>query len=288
MASPGDGPRRAALANWLADSQNPLTWRSVVNRSWHDHFGKGLCDTPSDLGRGGGVPSHPELIDWLAAEFRDRGGQWKDLQRWLVTTAAYRQSSTSAREAVEVDADNRLLARMPRSRLDAESFRDAVLAAAEGMNLQMHGPSVQHFRTSPGPQATPKVEYTPFDWSTAAAARRSVYRFHWRGIPDPFFEALDFPDASLLQPTRPFSASPLQSLALLNDDFVLYHCQSLAAKIEGDTADPQERLRIVMRQILLREPTAAELRLLPDLAAKHSLAAVCRVLFNSNEFLFCD
>src|SRR5205814_9337171 len=122
--------RRAALADWLADERNPLTWRSIANRVWQTHFGRGICDTPSDFGRMGGVPSHTELLDWLACELRDNGGSLKKLHRLIVTSAAYRQSSAHRQDAAEIDGDNRLLWRMNRPRLDAESYRDAVLTAS--------------------------------------------------------------------------------------------------------------------------------------------------------------
>src|SRR5207302_1772548 len=123
-----DAARRAALADWLADPDNPLTGRSIVNRLWHYHFGRGLCDTPSDFGRMGGKPSHPELLDWLAAELRDNKGSLKKLHRLIVTGSTYRQSVALRDDAAKVDVDNRLLWRMNRQRLDAESYCDAVLA----------------------------------------------------------------------------------------------------------------------------------------------------------------
>src|SRR5262249_11200924 len=122
-----EGARRAALAAWVADARNPLTWRSAVNRAWHYHFGRGIVDTPGDFGRNGSLPSHPELLDWLAVEFRD-GGSLKRLHRLLVCSTAYRQSSRHDPVAVKVDADNRLLSRMNRRRLEAEQLRDVVLA----------------------------------------------------------------------------------------------------------------------------------------------------------------
>src|SRR5207249_10063477 len=116
-----ESSRRAALARWLSDERNVLTWRSIVNRVWHYHYGRGLCDTPNDFGKMGGTPSHPELLDWLAVEFRERGGSIKELTRLIVTSAAYRQASRHDPDAAKIDADNRLLWRMNRTRLDAET-----------------------------------------------------------------------------------------------------------------------------------------------------------------------
>ncbi|KAF0175703.1 MAG: hypothetical protein FD161_3243 [Limisphaerales bacterium] len=309
-----EAERRVALADWLADPRNPLTWRSVANRVWHFHFGRGLCDTPSDFGKMGGVPSHPELLDWLACELRDSGGSLKHLHRLIVTSAAYRQSSvgddvrslTSTRSAGRgmqkenqrlltssptgalVDPDNRLLWRMNRSRLDAESFRDAVLAVSGRLDRTFGGPGTQHFKLSKGPQATPKVDYTPFDWDAPGAGRRSIYRVVWRGIADPFMEALDFPDAALLQPTRPFSASALQALTLFNNDFVLRHSEHFAARVEKLGADTPSRVRAAVRLAYQRAATAGEVRAMSAYAEQHGLPALGRVLFNSNEFLFIN
>ena len=280
--------RRAALAEWIAHRDNPLTWRSIVNRTWHYHFGRGLCDTPSDFGRMGGVPTHPELIDWLAIWFRDdAGGSLKQLHRLLVTSAAYRQSSAYREDAGAMDSDNRMLWRMNANRMDADCVRDAVLVVSGELDLTMGGPGVPHFLSSPGPQLTPVLDYASFDWNTPGAARRSIYRVVWRGIQDPFMESLDFPDLGHLSPTRGFSASPLQSLVLWNNKFMLHHAEKFAARIaaSGTTSD---QLRAATRICWLREPTPNELSEMEDLAAAEGLPAVCRLLLNSNEFLFVD
>jgi hypothetical protein len=283
-----EGARRAALAGWLADPRNPLTWRSIANRVWQYHFGVGLCDTPSDFGRMGGLPSHPELLDWLACELRDGGGSLKALHRLICTSAAYRRSSDHREAAAAIDPDNRLLWRMNRRRLDADGYRDAVLAASGRLDPTMGGPGVSHFKTGPGPQFTPTVDYTAFDWDSPGAGRRSIYRVVWRGIPDPLMDALDFPDASLPTPVRGFSASPLQALALLHNDFVLRHSEHLAARAKTRGRSTAERIRAAFRLVLLREPSEAEAAAFSALADRHSLAAACRVLLNSNEFLFVD
>ena len=277
-----EAQRRAALADWIADRDNPLTWRSIVNRVWHYHFGKGLCDTPSDFGRMGGVPSHPELLEWLAIWFRDEAkGSLKQLHRLIVTSATYRQSSAYREDAAGLDPDNRLLWRMNRQRLDAESYRDAVLALSGRLELTIGGPGAAHFTQKPGPQSTPVLDYVGFDWSRPSGARRSIYRIVWRGIADPFMEALDFPDLGLLAPVRSFSASALQALALMNNDFVVYHAQVMASRFGSD-------IRKAVRTVWLRDPSAEELAEFTQLAREHGPAAVCRLLLNSNEFLFVD
>ena len=139
---------RAQLADWLADPKNPLTWRSIANRVWQYHFGRGLCDTPSDFGKMGGKPSHPELLDWLAAQLRDSGGALKPLHRLIVTSAAYRQSSADRPDADAIDPDNRLLWRMNRSRLTAEQVprHRARRSAGPASDLTLGGPGVAAVR----------------------------------------------------------------------------------------------------------------------------------------------
>ena len=275
-----EAARRAALADWLADERNPLTWRSIANRVWHYHFGRGICDTPNDFGRMGGTPSHSDLLDWLACELRDHGGSLKHLHRLIVTSAAYRQKSDHREDAAKLDGDNRLLWRMNRLRLDADSYRDFVLAAADRLDPTMGGPSVRQFVTGPPVQLTPTLDYAAYDWATLTKHRRNIYRFVWRGVPDPFMETLDFPDLGMLAPSRGFSASALQSLALYNNRFVLHFSGELGKQIEP----PGE----AVRRILLRDPTGEERAAFAIFAEKNGYAALCRVLFNSNEFLFVN
>ncbi len=280
--------RRRALADWLADERNPLTWRSIVNRVWHYHFGVGLADTLNDFGRMGSLPSHPELLDWLACEFRDSGGSLKALHRRIVTSAAYRRGNDFDAAAAARDPDNRLLWRRQSQRLDAETFRDSVLQITGTLDLAMGGPGVQQFKLGKPIQITPTVDYTPFDWNSRSGARRSIYRFVYRGLPDPFMDALDFPDAAQLAPVRLFSASPLQTLALLNNDFVLNFSQRLAQRLEEVGSSAEQRIAAAFRLTFQREPTATERAEFCSFAQEHGWAAVGRVLFNSNEFLFID
>ncbi|MEZ6054669.1 MAG: DUF1549 and DUF1553 domain-containing protein [Planctomycetaceae bacterium] len=283
-----EAARRAALAEWLADTRNPLTWRSIANRMWHYHFGRGLCDTPSDFGHMGGVPSHPELLDWLACELRDSGGSLKHLLRLICMSETYRRTSRPTEQQVNIDPENRLLARMSRHRLDADSYYDAVLSVSGRLDLTMGGPGIQHFSTSPGAQLTPVLDYNDFDWDSPGATRRAVYRVVWRGIPDPLFDALDFPDLGLTAPKRGFSVSALQALVLRNNRFVLHHAEHMARQIELMEATCSEQVRTVVRRSWLRDPTPLEAEALMSLAEEHGLAAVCRLLLNSNEFLFVE
>lgn len=293
--------RRAELARWIVHPDNPLTWRSMANRVWYYHFGRGLCNTPNDFGRMGELPSHPELLDWLACELRDTDSL-KHLHRLICTSQAYQRSSRTTDEWLERDPDNRWLARGTRRRLDAESFRDSVLCLSGALDLTRGGPGIKYFRESPGPQVTPKLHYDDYDWDSPGAHRRSIYRVVWRGIADPLFEALDFPDLGLLAPQRHQSSSPLQSLVLLNHPFVLHHAQRWAtalsastipsveesAKASSHTANLQLAIQQAVRQAWLRPASVDELSALTGLAREHGLAAVCRLLMNSNEFLYVE
>jgi hypothetical protein len=235
----------------------------------------------------GGVPSHPELIDWLAVWFRDQAqGSLKQLHRLIVTSQVYQQSAEDRPEASSVDATNRLLWRQNRLRLDADAFRDYILAISGRLETRHGGPAVQHFTQQPGPQSTPKLDYSAYDWTAANSNRRSIYRYVWRGIPDPLMASLDFPDLGLLAPSRTFSASPLQSLALLNNPFVLVHSQATADRLARETPELDAQIEALWQLAYQRRPDAPELAQMRVYVDQHGLAALCRIVFNSNEFLF--
>src|SRR5262245_22278463 len=280
--------RRAALATWLTDRDNGIVWRSIANRVWHYHFGRGIVHTPNDFGKMGAAPTHPELLDWLAVWFRDGGGSLKALNRLIVTSEAYRQSSAHNAEYAKIDADNAYLWRMSRTRLDAESVRDAILTATGLLDPAMGGPSARHFTLAAGVHITPVVEYQKFDVDGPAARRRSVYRFIFRTLPDPFYEALDCPDASQFTPVRAASVTALQALALLNDRFTVRYAEHFAARLEREAQGPEDRIRRAYELALGRPATDAEAKRLADYATRHGLANACRVLFNCNEFLFVE
>jgi hypothetical protein len=279
-----EGRRRAALAEWIVDPKNPLTWRSIVNRVWQQHFGKGLVDTPSDFGRMGSLPSHPELLDWLAVEFRDGGGSIKHLHRRIVLSDAYRRASTDDPENAAEDADNRLLWRQNRRRLDAETVRDAIQRASGRLELTGGGPSTRQFTLSPGVHVTPVVDYKKYDWDSPGSGRRAVYRFIFRTLPDPFLDSLDAADSSQLTAQRNESATVIQSLVLLNNRFILHHAARFAERLEPS----DDRIRDAFLWTLGRPPSDDERRDWTEYATKHGLANTCRLLFNSNEFLFAD
>src|SRR5262249_11398820 len=163
LADPGnEGSRRVALARWVTDPKNVLAWRSIVNRVWQYHFGRGIADTPNDFGRMGTPPTHPELLDWLTVAFQEQGQSLKFLHRMLLTSSTSRQSSRTVPKLAELDGDNRYLWRMSRTRLDAESIRDAVLRISGKLDLTPGGPSVKQFVQSPGIHVTPVVDYLSF------------------------------------------------------------------------------------------------------------------------------
>jgi hypothetical protein len=286
LADPAkEGQRRAALARWVSDPRNPLTWRSIANRLWHYHFGRGLVATPSDFGHMGARPSHPELLDWLAATLLENGGSLKKLHRLIVTSAAYRQSSAHRADCAKIDGDNRYLWRMNRARLDAEEVRDAVLQVSGRLDPLMGGPSVRQFKQSPGIHRTPKVDYLAFDPDSPGGNRRSVYRFLFRTLPDPFMDALDCPDASQFTAVRADSVTVLQALAMLNDQFMVRMSEHFAERVAA--AVPVEgQVRQAYLLALGREPTAHETAALAGYARRHGMANACRLLLNCNEFLF--
>jgi len=283
-----EGNRRAALARWLSDPANALAWRSIVNRVWHYHFGRGIVDTPNDFGLMGGAPSHPHLLDWLAIRLLEGGGSLKELHRRIVTSAVYRQAKRYDSPFAKIDADNRFLWRMNRRRLEAESIRDAALQIAGKLVSRIGGPSARPFVQSKGVHVTPVVDYNSFDVDHPDNYRRSIYRFIFRTVPEPFMEALDCPDSSQLAAKRGESLTALQALGLLNDRLLVRLHEHVAARIERRHSDPGARVEAAYRLILGRWATASEVRALVEFARRHGLANACRVLFNSNEFVFVD
>jgi hypothetical protein len=282
-----EGDRRAALAKWLTEPNNPLTWRVMANRVWQYHFGHGLVDTPNDFGKMGQKPTHPELLDFLASDLREHQSL-KKLHKLIVTSATYKQVSTTRVEPVKNDEDNKLLWRQNRTRLDAEQVRDAVLAMSGRLDRTPGGPSDQQFAMRPGIHVTPLVDYTKFDWDRPQGHRRSVYRFNFRTLPDPLVACLDGADASQLTPKRSESVTAPQALALLNNEFILVHAKAMATRLEKLTTDRGKQLGLACELVWGRPPTQAEQETLSAYGTKHGLANLCRVLLNTNEFLFAD
>jgi hypothetical protein len=281
-----EGARRAALAHWITAHDNMLTWRSIVNRVWQFHFGAGLVDSANDFGHMGSAPTHTELLDWLAVTFRDQGGSLKQLHKLILMSATYRQRSANIPANAAEDADNRYLWRMNRQRLDAESVRDAVLAASGKLDLTMGGPSAEQFWFKD--DHSPVYDYSRFDIDSAASYRRSVYRFIVRSAPDPFMDRLDCPDASLITAKRNTTITAIQALALLNNPFMVRQAEHLAARARGLAEQPDQQIAWIYRLTLGRNPGPAEARRLAQFAAQNGLENTARAILNSNEFLFVD
>lgn len=301
-----EGDRRVALANWIIHHDNPLTWRSIVNRVWQYHFGRGIVDSPNDFGRMGQQPTHPELLDWLAADFRDGKQSIKDLHRLIVNSATYRQNSGmrnaelgernkkettiphfESRTPHSVDSENRYLWRMNRRKLEAEAIRDSVLFVAGKLDRTMYGPAFQDFVIEK-PEHSPHYEYGQYNPDDTRTQRRSIYRFLVRSQPQPFMNTLDCADPSQLVDKRNETLTALQALALLNNRFMVRMSEHFAARLKAQDPDLKEEIVAAFRIAISREPTGEELQATADYATQFGLANACRVIMNLNEFAFID
>ncbi len=260
-ALPPDVPsNRLAFARWLVDHNSPTTARVTVNRIWQSYFGTGLVSTSEDLGKQSEPPSHPELLDWLAVEFMERGWSQKALHRLIFTSVTYRQSSHVTPELYTRDPYNRLLARGPRLRVEAEIVRDIALAASGLLNPKIGGPSVY----SPAPEFlfVPPASYGPKNWFEATGEdryRRALYTFRYRSVPYPMLQTFDAPNGDFSCVRRARSNTPLQALTTLNEPLFLESAQALAERTlrEGGQTDAQ-RITHAFRLCLARIPTAVE------------------------------
>ena len=280
---------RVRLAAWITDSRNALFARVMVNRLWHYHIGVGLVDTPNDFGFNGGRPSHPELLDWLAGELVRNRWSLKKLHRLVVTSAAYRQSSSSNPGAhAGIDADNRLLWRMSPRRIDAEAFRDAVLSISGELNETMGGPGFQEFNLKQA-KGTVTNSYGPADPADFEFNRRTLYRAWARGGRNKLLDTLDCPDPSTTAPRRAVTTTPVQALALMNNIFVLRQARKFAERLLRE-AGPNltAEIRLAYALAFGRLPTAEEIELIRVARQKGTLEVLTRALLNSNEFLYVD
>ncbi len=275
---PTDEPRRRlALADWLTHKDQSQTSRVIVNRLWQHHFGTGIVDTPSDFGRNGGKPTHPEMLDALAAELVAHKWSLKSIHRLILNSAAYRQSSAPRPEAARVDAGARLLWRYPPRRLEAEALRDAILAVSGVLDLRMGGPGFDLFE----PNGNYVKVYTPKAKFGPAEFRRMIYQAKPRMELDGVFGAFDCPDAGQIAPRRTISTTALQALNLLNSPFMVEQSSLFAARVERDPAPIARAFLLAFGRPPVAEEAAASERLVRD----HGLAALCRALFNANEFI---
>ncbi|MEX0818198.1 MAG: PSD1 and planctomycete cytochrome C domain-containing protein [Pirellulaceae bacterium] len=291
--------RRAALANWIAAPENGLTWRVMANRVWQHHFGRGLVETPSNLGQSGAKPSHPALLDWLACELRDNGGHLKPLHRLIVLSKTYQQASTHRSDAAENDPDNRTLWRYPVHRLEAEVIRDSILAASGNLNVEQGGPGIKPRLPAELLGQSKRNAWPKIGRESSQHWRRSVYIYLKRQLPMPMLTLFDAPDASQSCAVRFTSTTPTQALVLLNDEFVNEQARYLARRVmAGDSKDPaQAMLELVWAMPATAEQVAeaktfvaerlAERSSQPE-AEKLALADLAVVLFNSSQFVYVD
>ena len=250
---------RLDLSYWLMDIENPLTPRVTINHMWIYLFGKGLVRTPSDFGVRGDKPAHPELLDWLATEYRRLGFSRKAMIKTIVMSSTYRQSSAHRPKLTTIDADNRLLHRQNRFRVEAEIVRDMSLAASGLLSRKIGGPSV----FPPMPKDVAELSYANnFKWNTSKGKdryRRGMYTFFKRTVPHPNLSAFDCPDSNLSCLSRTSSNTPLQALITLNNEVFVESSQALARRVlvsEGKT--DAERMTNAFRMCLTRPPTKTE------------------------------
>ncbi len=278
--------RRRALAEWLGSTENPLTARVIVNRIWAHHFGQGIVSTLDNFGKMGELPTHPELLDWLAVEFMHRGWSFKQMHRLLMTSEAYQMSSQFVDEVnIGKDAANQYLWRFRQQRLEAEIVRDNVLAVSGSLNAKIGGPAV--FPTIPQEVLASMLKGIwkiqkegPETW------RRSVYVYRKRGLPFPFFEVFDLPDQNLTCGRRNVSTVPTQALTLLNNEFINEHAKRFATRVRGLSSDKQEQITLAYELALTRAPSDEERGLGLKFLETNSLEDFANVLFNLSEFVY--
>ena len=281
-----DGARRLALANWITNRDNPLFARTIVNRVWRYHFGNGLVESPSDLGFNGGLPTHPELLDALAADFVDSGFRLKSLHRKILLSRAYQQSSARNDAAMKVDADNRYLWRKSPSRLDAEVVRDAMLQLTGELDFKVGGPSFKDFEIL---YLKTLNVYPALVEPTPEMHRRSIYRMWARGGRNDLLDAFDCPDPSTTAPKRAMTTTPLQVLSLLNNSFSLRMAEKFAARVKRDVGDDAKAQSARAIELAFgRKASDDEIELAAKAVREQGLFVLTRALINSNEFLFVE
>lgn len=282
---------RLALARWLIDRKNPLTARVIVNRVWQQYFGRGLVETENDFGTMGSLPSHPELLDWLAVDFMEHGWSFKHLHRLILTSQTYQQGSSVRPQGAAADPDNRLLWRQNRLRLDAEVVRDVSLAASGLLSPKIGGPPVY----PPIPEGVLSLGQVKRSWPLSQGAdryRRGLYFFIFRATPPPALSVFDAPDGFSTCTRRIRSNTPLQALTLLNDSASVEFAQALASRLGREAKTDEQRLARAFQICVSRLPSAQERQALARLLQSERAAgatdaqaweAVGRVMLNLDE-----
>jgi hypothetical protein len=284
-----EAQRRILFAQWLTHPENPFTFRVMVNRLWQGHFGIGIVDTPSDFGFNGGRPTHPELLDFLAFEFKQQQYSIKAMHRLIVTSATYAQACIpnmntrdEYKKAVAIDADNRLFWRFPSLRLEGEVVRDAMLAMGGNLNSEMNGPSFKPYTVT----QLNTYFYHLFDKDENIYNRRTIYRMQVITGRSPLLDALDCPSPSITHPRRSPTSTPLQALALMNDSFVVRQSMKLAARLKEQQPDLQKQIELAYEFCYSRKPNVEELQAGLNVAKEHGLETLCWAIYNSSEFLY--
>ena len=275
--------RRLALADWMASRDNPLTARVIVNRLWQFHFGKGLVSTPSDFGKAGVAPTHPELVDWLARELMDHNWSLKHVHRLILSSSSYQQSSQPREDALKADAATEWWWRFPPRRLEAEPIRDSILAVTGVLDDRMYGPGFSGFEVDMENvrHYFPKKHYGPEDW------RRMIYMTKVRLEKESVFGIFDCPDAATSVPKRGRSTTPLQALNLFNSPFMLQQAELFAERLKRECGDDaSKQIAQAFWLCFSREPAANELIGSSEFLTDQGLPAFCRAMLNSNEFVF--
>ncbi len=275
--------RRIKLADWIAHPDNPLTPRVLVNRLWYYIFGTGIIPTPSDLGANGVPPTHPELLDWLADEFKQSGGSIKHMQRLILNSSTFRQSGQPYPEGLARDAGGQWLWRFPPRRLEAEAIRDSILAMSGALDTRMGGPGFYLLEV----QVENVMHYFPKETFGAEEFRRMVYLVKIRQEQDGIFGSFDCPDGNQVIPRRSRSNTPLQALNLFNSSFVLDQAEILAERLSREAgSSPQTTVERAFQLAFSRQPDAFEIQVSSAMIAEQGLIAFCRALYNTSEFLF--
>ena len=291
------GGRRRALARWLTAREQPLTARVMVNRLWQHHFGRGLVPTPSDFGLMGEPASHPELLDWLAAELMESGWRLKPLHRLMLTSSTYRLAAMPAQgddwtKLLKADPTNELLGRMPRRRLEGEAIRDTLLAIASTLNLKRGGAGV-------APPLPPEVASTllknqwPVTKDEAEHNRRSIYLFARRNLRLPLLEVFDKPDSNLSCSRRDQTTIAPQALHLLNSPFARARAADFAKRVLASAETETLRIEQAYLLALARLPSNAEVQacqtwLASDTDPASAWTNLCHAMLNLNEFIYID
>jgi mono/diheme cytochrome c family protein len=281
--------RRRGFAEWLASPQNPLTARVMVNRIWQHHFGEGIVRTPSNFGKTGERPTHPELLDWLATEFVQKGWSMKAMHRLIMNSETYQMKADDIAANVAIDRDNKYLWRMPRRRLEGEAIRDSIMAVAGNLDRTVGGPAVHPYIDPALYQSSSKRTWVGKPDSDPSTWRRSVYVFSKRSIPLPFLDVFDRPDSVGSCARRNRSTIAPQALILMNNAFVLMEANKFAERLrkEGGT-DPAEQIDRAFQLTLSRKPTPKERE--QSLAflrtGENALTDFSQVMLNLNEFVY--